>query len=1094
MTDNEHISKLHLFAKDTDAPDVIKGFKYQELKTLEVWLYNHIHGIDENIYCDFEEDIFQRDLKLFKSTFKQLKLYSSKNFSFSSEEITKSLAHFFMIFVKGDYLMDEPLFIFETNTSIARKRGDNDAELLAEWVLKQDNLSSELLVKCVVKLRSIIDAYIKDQYEKLKTEGKNEELLIAKEVYDKLPNEIWESFAKSIRWVFDGISSDEAINVSVEKSFELIRQLPFPIVKDENSLVFDRLRGVVGDKSIQTEPRCRLLTNELLDNLLLSLGSKDDKVYLETYELWKNVKDITRFNIGEFYQVLLAAKHCRRNSYLVEQSKLWLYLLRTYCNHADILRKLKREAIYELIWLTLRPSVAVAPKNSLKGLEGMVHDYFSDIVDFKGLGSLEDTLNLLTVIAVSRKLDLIDIEEGQILEWFEILDSLVDKQKGSAADRNIYCGLLELEGFSYLNKNSIGIGTKNKEEALDCFNGIIVELPNAPQYAISQLGKRIDAILDLAIRFGKEDELIELEQYSEDILPHVLEREGGFSAAKRYTEKGWKYLHSRNPKGLLKSLDFFHKAKDLYQNEATYEGFALAVMAISQLYGAIGLNLAAKYYSLSVIWFCFQQEDSKLYKRISDSYALLIHADFKQGSWISALQAFESYLTARSEFDPAEFDPETDKLLREILIEEAFIIGLAPIVSNQLSGFIEYEKIRMGSLYSDFLKESTEFIEKEQSTIGLNDLIAQKLENPPINDIGARRTIGWIAFGIQWNVEFQNDFIYNSVGEEFASLIQVIQAEIALHDVDFHLTKSRINIQIELVGTPKGPEQLPSNSEYLWKVFLPVLKSKESTEKNMHYEAITVSFQMILNELSLLPYDDFQDKFHSLFKDDLGNRTLTINAYQRAYRDLVSEDKFNASMRNKFESEILNIEQHESETLVSKNNNSPLYNHDKSIENIKGRYKNCLGVIYITLERLKQSDQFTLELRRLREEGWLDWQIVLALYNNIVDLKAKSLLGQNGKSYSNGDEWLEDLQKIFHEIRFKDEKETYVEIPMTEITGENLELQLKQISTHVLKSFGLEDKSRFPNFDSLRIFLNERFRFQEDEIEELSPFYAVKNK
>lgn len=1084
-----HISKLHLFAKDTDAPNVIKGFKYQELKTLEVWLYNKVHGIDEHIYCDFEDDIFQRDLKLFKSTFKQLKLYSSKNFSFASEEIIKSLAHFFMLFVKGEYLMDETLFIFETNTSIAAKKGDNDAELLKEWNSNQDNLSSELLAKCTFKLKTIIDSYIKEQYEKLKKEGDNVELLIAKEVYDKLPDEIWESFTKSIRWVFDGISSDQAIEVSIENSIELIRQLPFPIGKDEHSLVFDRLRGVVGDKSMQSEPYDRLITNSLLDSQLLSLGSKDDKVYLDSYELWKDIKDIPIFNIGEFYQVLFAAKHCRRNNYLGGQSELWLNLITLFHNHADILRKLKKEAIYEIVWLTLRPSVAEVPKNSLKGLEGLVNDYYNDIGEFTDLGSLEDALNLLTIIATTQKLDLIDIEEGQIIEWFGLFDSIVDEQKVSAADRNIYCGLLEMEGFSYLNKGSIGIGSENKEKALTCFNEIIDELPCAPQYAISQLGNRIDAIVDLAIRFGIDDEFIDLERYSEGILPLVQKREGDFSAAKRYTEKGWKHLHSTNSKGILKALDFFHKAKDLYQNEATYEGFILAVMGISQLYAAIGMNLAAKYYSLSAIWFCFQKEDSQLYKRISDSYALLLHYDFKQGSWISYLQAFENYVTARNEFDPADFNPETDELFRKSIVECAFILGLSPIISNQLSGFIDYEKSKMGQLYSDFLRDSVDYIEKEQSTIGLNELVARKLENPPINDIGPKRTISWKTFGSEWNIEFKNDFTTNSVGEEFASLIQIIQSEIALRDVDFHLTKGRINIQIELVETPKGPEQLPSNTEYLWKVFLPVLNSKEPAEKNMHYAAITVSFKMILNELSLLPHDDFQANFHSLFKEGLGNRALSINAYQRAYRDLVSEENFNASMRNKFESDILNIEQHESNTLASKKNNSPLYNHDKSIESIRGRYKNCIGVIHLTIKRLKQSELFTNELSRLRDEGWLDWQIVLALYNNIIDLKAKNLLQQNGKTYANDEKWLEDFQKVFHEIRLKDEKETYIEIPINELIGKNLELQLKQISTYVLKSFGLEDKSRFPNFDALKKFLNERFRFQEDEVEELSPFY-----
>jgi hypothetical protein len=237
MTSPGHISKLHLFTKDTDAPDVIKGFKYQELKTLEVWLYNKVHGINEYIYCDFEDDIFLRDLTSFKSTFKQLKLYSSKNFSFSSEEITKSLAHFFMLFVKGEYLMDEPLFIFETNTSIAAKKGDNDAELLEEWASNQDDISSDLLDKCAVKLKKIIDSYVKEQYEILKLKVDNAELLIAKEVYDNLPEEIWVSFAKSIRWVFNGISSDKAFEVSIENSFELIRQLPFPISNDEQSLV-----------------------------------------------------------------------------------------------------------------------------------------------------------------------------------------------------------------------------------------------------------------------------------------------------------------------------------------------------------------------------------------------------------------------------------------------------------------------------------------------------------------------------------------------------------------------------------------------------------------------------------------------------------------------------------------------------------------------------------------------------------------------------------------------------------------------------------------------------------------------------------------
>src|SRR5690606_35293212 len=180
--------------------------------------------------------------------------------------------------------------------------------------------------------------------------------------------------------------------------------------------------------------------------------------------------------------VLFAAKHCRRNSYLGGQSELWLKLLSLYLNHPEILRKLKREAIYEIVWLTLRPSFDELPKNNLKGLEEIIHDYFSDLDVFVDLGSLDDALNLLTVIATSQKLNLIEIEKDQVFNWFEIYDSLVDAQKASASDRNIYCSLLELQGFSFLNKGSIGIGSENISKALNCFKEIISELTNAPQY------------------------------------------------------------------------------------------------------------------------------------------------------------------------------------------------------------------------------------------------------------------------------------------------------------------------------------------------------------------------------------------------------------------------------------------------------------------------------------------------------------------------------------------------------------------------------------------------------------------------------------
>ena len=193
-----NISNLYLFAKDTDATATEQGYQYQKLKTLQTWLKNRVEGIDEDIYCDYEEDIFSRNTEAGTSLFKQVKLYSS-NFSFSREEIQKSLAHFFMLYVKGDYLFDDMSFMFDTNSSIAKEYKENDANLLREWVEHQDDMSDELVERCRTKVKAIIDEYIKTVYESKLNEENKPELQKAKNLYGQLTDEYWNKFIKSIR-------------------------------------------------------------------------------------------------------------------------------------------------------------------------------------------------------------------------------------------------------------------------------------------------------------------------------------------------------------------------------------------------------------------------------------------------------------------------------------------------------------------------------------------------------------------------------------------------------------------------------------------------------------------------------------------------------------------------------------------------------------------------------------------------------------------------------------------------------------------------------------------------------------------------------
>lgn len=275
--------KLSIFSKDTDANEVIKGYEFQKLRTLENWLSNKVNKIDEVIFCEYEDDIFQRDIYAGTSKFTQIKFYGSKSFSFKSEEITKSIANFFMLFVKGEYSFDTIQFVFETNTAIARNYGDNDSRLLKKWFENQNNLETTLLQKCAKKVKSILTEYIKEEFQKVE-KVKKSEAQSALIDFKGLPDSLWEDFAKSIKWIFNAESPDSAIDKVTNSVKEFIKELPFPTLEGKIDTVFTTLYYEVSVKMFQNEPENRCLTNQKIDTLILDLGDDADKQYNLAFE------------------------------------------------------------------------------------------------------------------------------------------------------------------------------------------------------------------------------------------------------------------------------------------------------------------------------------------------------------------------------------------------------------------------------------------------------------------------------------------------------------------------------------------------------------------------------------------------------------------------------------------------------------------------------------------------------------------------------------------------------------------------------------------------------------------------------------------
>jgi len=1085
------ISKLFLFSKNTDAPATEQGFHYQKLKTLKTWLENRISETDERIYCDNEEDIFQRNIATGESKFRQVKLYSS-NFSFSREEIQKSLAHFFMLFVKGDYLQDEVSFLFETNSDIARETRGNDGDLLNEWHQNQDAMSDDLLARVTVRVKDIIDAYIAEVYQEEMNSDLKSQLQQAKQIYDTLPDEVWKKFIKSIKWQFDNIEPKEAIPLLIAETEALTEKLP--IKTGRPSTCVSILHWEIAKKTAETDAENKYVTNDLLDVLLLNDGTDKDRWYAEVYQKWLPVTGIEVFNIGAFYEVINAARHCRWELYESQHADLWLRILMLYIDHPDSLIVCKRKAIYEYLFLLLSPDPATGrPKGTIAGQQELIHYYFENAEHRNSLSDLEEDITFLQLVQTHQMLHADFLEEEKIQEWAKTLETTIDNQLTHARNADEKCLAFELKGYFLSTHNPTSPLKQRIDFSIASYQQIIPLLPDVNTYSISRLSDLLSQILKMLIIHDADEQAIEaIEKFLFEIEEAATKTGRQHDAAHSLVERGAIYLSKPNAKNFLKGLEAFHKAKKLWHLDETKDGFILALLNISQIYSGLGMNLAAKYYGLCAVWASVNYGNHEVFKRVSDGFAMVFLADFKQGAWISALDDYWEYIQARLEFRPEKLDFDTDEQFKKTSLDLSALLAASPVLHPDLSVFIEFYKQRLTWVYTDYLQGWVEeFTVRFQDEENLKAFLGYALTSNPLNDVGTKRTLTFKTFGIEWDLTFENTAVGNAIGEEFCALLQVTLSEIGLLGVDLHLLQMPVRLEIEL-GTDysKYLDQRPSHEDTIYDLSIPPMDSKDQKEIQFHYGFLAANVKLLLKDLSLLPGDQFDAAFDKLYIEQmLGEKGLIINTYQKVYFNFQSAEKFDSTRRANFSVPAkIDFELNIRDVLPSFKDLSEKYDPAFSKKKIEERYENTARQLQVTLSKWLQEPDFKRDIQKFREQGWLDWQILMALSNYVLNRKARINLEDSGLKSEDPEK---DFKNEFIRLTDLPEEDCYIEVPLSSITSKDFLFHLTKMPVDTLKTFGLNNNTRFPNFGAIHRYMNKRFLFNKDDSPDNNPLKDI---
>jgi hypothetical protein len=265
---------FHIFKGNTDAIATNRGFYFQYLSTIKIWLENFINNNDNEIFCEREEDIFELDSNKSIYKFSQIKCYS-EGFSLKSSEIASSLFNFYKLYqqYKSQYT---GTFCFLTNSTFKVKAGKS----LNKWYDKQmqGDFSPEEFVEesreiFLELLSEKLNKYLEKIFEK-------DDIIEANKKYDfyveLIKSDDFVRFLGLVRWEFSSISNTEdAISQLVKEIKEII--LSGKLKYDTGigvNFIFAYLLNTVLEKSVDSVENNRLLNNNLLQKILDSTDLK----------------------------------------------------------------------------------------------------------------------------------------------------------------------------------------------------------------------------------------------------------------------------------------------------------------------------------------------------------------------------------------------------------------------------------------------------------------------------------------------------------------------------------------------------------------------------------------------------------------------------------------------------------------------------------------------------------------------------------------------------------------------------------------------------------------------------------------------------
>lgn len=814
---------------------------------------------------------------------------------------------------------------------------------------------------------------------------------------------------------------------------------------------------------------------------------------------WRD-KRIPNPTLGDF--VDLKAGLRTATQYVEAQADLpfWIGLVRQLLADPQCPDGIRQRARYELVVATLRGT------NQLKVVDDVTRDYLNEAINASEPTQLLDASILLMYANGAVQREITSLTPAELKHWNQ---SLTDRIQGLIAEENSPTSyrrarLLEAVGYLGLHpalwKTSIANpinepqALNNRDhnsdlhspidvslmddsvfadtsQTLSAWTELMENLEKTPLLPIQSLADNLQSMLRL---WSNETAW----RYLLDLADEAIGKRNGRNAiATRARDRAIRLLDAGR---CLDALDEFHRAKAEWWSGDTIRGSVLSMLMIAKIYLDLKLPQASKMYALAASYIAASRQEEEIAHLIPAGLLTAANADFMAGAWCSATSLYERGIAMQYNLieDGTDWDKHTE--LQTAGLHLVYTNLCAKTIDRDFAAMIAAETAGTGTqeIIEALIDTRDPITEEEWESFGIDELTSR-----PFADLGKERIIRFSALGTGWTLVTTNEFQSVCLAERFAAAAQVMLASLARGDLC--LIPTKINVRVERTRgsqtTVAEPIEPPlNNNGREWIVRLSPIDNLSEVSPTEILNEVSGTITTILHEVSLIPDPDFYENLEKACANGLVHKLTPGRPYDELVSAFYDETEW-PSQRTEYQPpwDCRKGSYKAHHELAWNDRAGPTYSRDKAEILLQNRYRNLANSLRTTIPLLVSREEFRRTVTDLRAKGWLDWHILVAIFNIAMNLRvpANTLLRVSEGKGSRADQ-----------EAIRQESANSKPLPIDLFTLEAMDKNRQVAMITLLKMWGLECQESTPDMPGIEQLLTSRYGYWSEDVPHSDPF------